>query len=234
MTDFRDQIRDPADAITALIRSQLLDVHVALPAIVTEAFDPVRCSVTVKPVLRRPIPAADGTHPAEELPEIYDVPVCFPMFGSFQITMPISVGDVCMLVFPDYDPGAWRANGAETHPGDIRRHHLSGACALFGGMRTLANQLTSFNTNGIEIGPSSGVRTTFTSGGVEVGGSTDASALASKVDALASKFNDHVADYNLHKHPGVTTGGGTSAVGDTPSSAYSGGASASSVLKVSS
>lgn len=233
MGDFRDQIRDPADAIQELIRSKLLDVHVALPCIVTEAFNPVRCSVTVKPLLRRPIPAADGTHPAEELPEVYDVPVCFPMFGGFQITLPIAVGDVCMVIFPDYDPGAWRANGAETHPGDIRRHHLSGACALFGGMRTLANPLTSFNTNGVEIGPASGVRTTFKSNRVEVGGATDSAALASKVDALASAFNAFIGVFNSHVHTGVTTGAGSSGSTGTPGSTYGGGASASTVLKVS-
>jgi hypothetical protein len=183
VTDFRDQIRDPADAIQALIRSHLLDVHVALPAQVTEAFDPARCSVTVKPLLRRPIPAADGTFPAEDLPEIYDVPVCFPMFGGFQITMPISVGDVCMLIFPDYDPGAWRANGAETHPGDIRRHHLSGACALFGGMRTLGNPLASYNASALEFGRSSGLRVSVTASQMRVGGNTKQVALADAVRA---------------------------------------------------
>lgn len=234
MTDFRDQIRDLPDAIGELIRSRLLDVHVALPAQVTESFDPARCSVTVRPLLKRAIPSNDGRYVEEPLPEIYDVPVLFPAFGGFQMTFPIAVGDVVTLIFPDYDPGAYRVVGAETGPGDTRRHGFSGACALPCSMLPLSSSLASFNTSAIEFGRASGFRVACTSTQLRVGGASDSAALASKVDALASAFNAHVADYNLHKHPGVTAGAGTSAVGDTPSSTYGGGASASSVLKVSS
>lgn len=188
-----------------MIRSRLLDVHVALPAVVKEDFDPVRCSVTVKPLLRRAIPSSDGGYSEEELPEIYDVPVCFPSFGGFQMTMPIAVGDVCLLVFPDYDPGAWRAAGQETGPGDIRRHHLSGAVAIFGAMRQLSSPLANFNANAMEMGAESGLRVAITPVHMEVGGASDSSALASRVDALESALTYHV-------HGGVTTGAGVTAV----------------------
>lgn len=234
MTDFRDQIRDLPDAIQELMRSELLDVHVALPAVVKEAFDPIRCSVTVKPLLKRAIPAADGSYTEEDLPEIYDVPVAWPMFGGFQMTFPIIVGDVVMLVFPDYDPGAWRSNGSVTGPGDTRRHHLSGAVALPCGLRRLNEPLTSFNTTALEFGAASGLRVSVTNAQMRVGGNADAAALASKVDALATAFNNFVGVFNAHTHGGVTTGVGTSSTSATPGSTYGGGASASAVLKVSS
>lgn len=228
MTDFRDQIRDLPDAIQELMRSELLDVHVALPAVVKEDFDPARCSVTVKPLLKRAIPAADGSYTEEDLPEIYDVPVAFPMFGGFQFTMPILVGDAVVLVFPDYDLGAWRSNGGVTGPGDTRRHHLSGAVALPCGLRRLNEPLTSFNTTALEFGRSSGLRVSVTASQMRVGGNADAAALASKVDALAAVFNTFVGVFNAH-----TNGPGTSAP-TVAGVTYGGGASASAVLKVSS
>jgi hypothetical protein len=234
VTDFRDQIRDLPDAVRELIRSELLDTYVALPAVVTEAFDAARCSVTVKPLLKRPVQADDGSFTQEELPELYDVPVCFPVFGGFQLTMPITVGNVCLLVFCDYDVAAWSLMGDVTPPGDIRRHHLTGAVAIFSALRKLSQPLSNFNSSALEFGSASGLRVACTPTQLRVGGESDSAALASKVDALASAFNAHVADYNLHKHAGVTTGAGTSGTTDTPGSTYSGGASASAVLKVSS
>lgn len=232
MADFRDQINGLPDAIGEMIRSKLLDVHVALPAVVKEAFDATRCSVTVKPLLKRAIPAADGTYAEEDLPEIYDVPVAFPMWGGFQFTMPIAVGDVCLLVFPDYDPGAWRSSGQVTGPGDTRRHHLSGAVAIFGALRKLNAPLTSFNASAMEMGAASGLRVAVTSTQMQVGGSSDAAALASKVDALASAFSSLRSAFLTHVHGGVTTGTGSTSATATTSPAYSGGASASQVLKV--
>jgi len=232
VTDFRDQIRDLPDAIQELMRSELLDVHVALPAVVKEDFDPVRCSVTVKPLLKRAIPAADGSYTEEDLPEIYDVPVAWPMFGGFQMTFPIAVGDVVMLAFPDYDPGAWRSNGGVTGPGDTRRHHLSGAVALPCGLRRLNDPLTSFNTTALEFGSASGIRVSVTETQMRVGGNADAAALASKVDALASAFNTFRTGYASHTHTDPVSG-----ITGTPSftgAGYAGGASASTVLKVSS
>jgi hypothetical protein len=234
VTDFRDQIRNPADAIHELIRSKLLDVHVALPAIITEAFDSARCSVTVKPLLKRPLRAPDGSFTSEELPELYDVPVCFPMFNGFQMTFPIAVGDVVMLVFCDYDVAAWSLVGDVTGPGDVRRHHLTGAVALPCGLRKLSQPMTAFNSTALEFGSASGIRISVTGSQMRVGGDADSAALASKVDALASALNTFIGVYNSHTHGGVTTGAGTSGTSATPGSTYGGGASASAVLKVSS
>lgn len=204
-----------------------------LPAKVTEAYDPARNAIgCVKCLLHRKIAAPDGGYQDEELPEIYDVPVAWPTFGGgggagFQITFPIAVGDVVLLVFPDYDTQAWRFSGQMTEPGDPRAHHLSGAIALPCSLRTIQQPMTSFRTNALELGHTSGHRVAITDQRTEVGGATDAAALASKVDALASTVNALIALYNAHTH--ASSGASSPA---TAAGAYTGGASASAVLKV--
>ncbi len=234
---FLDEISGFGDLIGEAQRGASRDIHVALPCVVTEAYDPVRNSVTVKPLLDRAIPAADGGYQAEELPEIYDVPVAWPMFGGawtkFQMTFPIAVGDELLCVFPDYDIQAWRTSGQRSEPGDCRSHHLAGAVALPCALRTLSQPMTSFNATAMEFGHEAGLRVAVTQTQMQVGGVTDAAALASKVDALATAVADVRAFVIAHTHGGVTTGSGASAVPTGPfPGGYSGGSSASAHLKV--
>lgn len=193
-----------------------------------EDYDPARNAIgAVKPMLNRATPAANGGVTGEELPEIYDVPVSWPILGSFQFTMPISIGDVVLVVFPDYDIQAWRSSGQQTDPGDARRHHLAGAIALPCALRTLAQPMQSYNASALEFGHSAGLRVATTLTQMQVGGTSDAAALASKVDELAATVNALVALYNAHGH-----GGGGASAPSTPADSYSGGASASARLKV--
>jgi len=115
-----------AEMLEAILASALIDVHVALPAQI-QSYDSIFQTATVQLQLKRVLPSS-GAAPfvTESLPVLENVPVQFPRTNSFMITLPIEKGDYGLVVFSEMSLDQWRSKGADTSPGDIGRHTLTG------------------------------------------------------------------------------------------------------------
>ena len=87
----------------------------------------------------------------KELPLLLDVPIIIPHAGQLALTMPVTAGDECIVVFADYCIDAWWQNGGT---GNVqltkRRHDLSDAFAILGPFsQPLA--LSNYNTTNAEL-----------------------------------------------------------------------------------
>lgn len=70
-------------------------------------------------------------------PVLTDCPVYQMMGGSAFISMPITVGDPCLVLFNDWDIDNWFSTGATVAPNTPRAHSLSDGLVLVG-FRNLA------------------------------------------------------------------------------------------------
>jgi len=67
-----------------------------------------------------------------DYPVLSGVPVIFPRCGGASITMPITRGDTCLVMFLDRDSTSWLLGGKNLTPKSMRSHHLSDAVAIMG------------------------------------------------------------------------------------------------------
>lgn len=67
-----------------------------------------------------------------KIKELYDVPIVIPRAGGYCVTLPIQVGDECLLIFADKCIDAWWENSGVQNQIDKRRHDLSDAFAVMG------------------------------------------------------------------------------------------------------
>lgn len=120
-----------AEVIEAAIESALIDVHTALPGKV-QAYDAATQTATIELQVKRTLPKADGTYATEDLPVLENVPVQFLRVAAFAVTVPVAAGDFGFVIFSEMSIDQWRSKGANTSPGDIGRHTLTGAVFLPG------------------------------------------------------------------------------------------------------
>ncbi len=115
--DVLDRMRDQASAF----------FRCAMPGKV-ESYNAATRTARVKPMLRVPYQDGDGERQAQELDAVHAVPVCWPGEVS------LSAGDGVLLIFCDFDIGAWRDGAGKTpaDPGDETAHGPVGAVCLPG------------------------------------------------------------------------------------------------------
>lgn len=107
------------------------NLRVAMPGIIT-AFDAASCTATVQPAIREVLADENGNAVHITLPELLDVPVVMPHAGSYSITLPVTAGDECLVIFADMCIDAWWQSGDVQNQMEQRRHDLSDAFAILG------------------------------------------------------------------------------------------------------
>lgn len=125
------------------------NLRVSVPGIIT-FFDPVEQIVNVQPALTEQVSQSNGTIVNTQLPELLDVPIVIPQCAGYAITMPISVGDECLVVFGDMCIDAWWQSGGVQDQVERRRHDLSDGFAIIG-IASQPKVLPSYNTSALEI-----------------------------------------------------------------------------------
>ena len=130
-TSIEEIIVNPAD-VSRNIKDQIkFEMRCAAPAIIKE-FDEVKQTVTVQLTTKERI-FIRGIYQYIKIPIIADVPIFMPRAGNFVITMPITIGDECLVVFTDTCIDAWFQTGGEENEQMFqRRHDLSDCFALCG------------------------------------------------------------------------------------------------------
>ncbi len=127
-----DRQRDTLeDVVLSGIRGQLMETHTALPGIV-QAVDLEAAEVDVRVAVRRIYAKLDGAEDAESWPILQAVPVWQPHAGGFHLSLPVAVGDECLILFAERDISRWLADGTESTPETRRLHHASDAVVLVG------------------------------------------------------------------------------------------------------
>lgn len=167
------------DLIQTALESMASDLCVALPGRV-ESYDASAQTADVKPMIRRLVPTPDEDHISEEMPVIYSVPVCHPGGNGWGLHIPLAAGDTVLLVFSQWDPSEWRRTGDIADPADHRSHNASHAVAI-PGYRSKQAPISGASSSDVTF-MKDGFGITIKSDKVEIGGSSDAAALASKVD----------------------------------------------------
>jgi hypothetical protein len=114
-----------SDTIARMLEDAGAETWVACPGRV-ESYDATARTATVSPCLKRVIRNAEGDREAFVMPPIPAVPVCWP--GQIDLVK----GDGVLLIFCDYDIGAWRDSGKTSDAGDETAHGPSGAVCLPG------------------------------------------------------------------------------------------------------
>lgn len=120
-TDSLDQFMDYYDRV----------LRVAMPGIIT-AFNPDRQTVSVKPAIREKLIDIDGRSEWVEIPELQEVPLFVYRAGNYALTLPVTVGDECLVIFADMCIDAWWQSGGIQNQVERRRHDLSDAFAILG------------------------------------------------------------------------------------------------------
>lgn len=164
-----------ADALAEALRA----VAVASVGFV-ESYAPETGRASVRPGVQTRVPArtADGDDSWVSEPVLPSVPVVWLGGGAFGVHAPLSAGDPVLLLVCDADPSAALRTGSVARPLDTRLHSLAHAIAI-----PLAKAPAHAEGEAMTAGHADApVR--FTSSGIEVDGSSDAAALASKVDSF--------------------------------------------------
>lgn len=158
MADPNPGERSLAGVLRQAQKRVMRNLNVSLPGTVISYDDDSGLAV-VRPGVNRLVPSMQDANEmvSETLPDIHDVPVCWPVGRGFQIVGGLEQGDTVLLVFLDRDPSGWMTNAGEIQdPEDARLHHISYAVAIPG----LVPETSPFPQP------------------------TDAAALASRLDAL--------------------------------------------------
>lgn len=92
----------------------------------------------------------DGVPTYAERPALIRVP-CITLFGGNAfLSMPIQVGDSCLVFFNDRETDGWMFNGGVQAPVSHRLHDASDAFALVG-VRSLVDVIATYLSNGIRL-----------------------------------------------------------------------------------
>ncbi len=125
-------------------------IRVSIPASVV-SFDPVKQTITAQPLIREKlVNRQTGETGFVTLPQILDVPVCFPRAGQYAMTFPVTAGDECLLVFQDTNIDSWYASGGIQNWNDRRSHHITDAVAILG-VYSQPSVIEDFNTTDAEL-----------------------------------------------------------------------------------
>jgi hypothetical protein len=125
------------------------NLRVAVPGIIHD-FDPVTQTATVQVALREKITNADLTQQWMDIPLLLDVPIVVPRAGGFVLTMPVTPGDECLIVFADMCMDAWFSSGGVQNQMEKRRHDLSDGFAILGAW-SQPHKLANYSTTSAQL-----------------------------------------------------------------------------------
>jgi len=143
---------DVYDAIDRRTKLSLNCVQVG----VVQSFDASTQLATVKIAMKQVTNIDNqGVKTLQEYPLLLECPTFTLSGGSDFISMPISSGDNCLVLFNDRDIDAWLKSGDGGFPTTSRAHDLADGFCLVG-VRPLTDSIASYLADGIRISHSVG------------------------------------------------------------------------------
>lgn len=206
MINLEERINNLENLISNILSTVKSDIRVALPARVT-GFDSSKQTISCIPTIRELI-NINGVVEYKDLPELKDVPISIPRSGNWAITLPIKIGDECMVIFQDLCIDGWWSRGGIQNWNDLRRHDLSDAIAIFSPW-SQPNTIPAYNTESLEIRSLNGsTKMTFNDGEVNLIGDLKVTGtITATTDVISGTISG-----KSHTHPGVQPGSGNTGV----------------------
>lgn len=212
MISLEERIQKLESLIRRISSDVKSETRVSLPARVT-SFDPERQTISCIPTIREMV-NINGSVSYRDLPELRDVPIIVPRAGNWLITLPIKVGDECMVVFQDLCIDGWWFRGGIQNWNDLRRHDLSDAIAIFSPW-SQPNTVSSYNPENMEIRSLDGsIKISLTQSGINIeapqglninGNVNVTGTLTATEDVLAGSISLKSHTHNYNPGPGAAT-----------------------------
>lgn len=115
-----------------------------------QSFDATKQTAQITINYNRSYINPDNTLSFEPYPLLVDCPVVFMFGGNGRLTMPITTGDTCVVLFNDRDIDNWFTTGNVTLPNTSRLHSLSDGIAIVG-LRSLGNKLSNYSSTAVQL-----------------------------------------------------------------------------------
>ena len=161
--------QNPPDLADLMQRAQL-DTKLTFNACqigIIEAFNSADQTATIRVAIKQIEKIEDdGTRILKEFPLLIKCPVFHLYGGAAYLTMPISTGDNCIILFNDREIDNWFLQGGVQAPFSLRVHDVSDGIALVG-IRSLQNSIANYLTNGVRLQYNGSSNIEFTAGLIE-------------------------------------------------------------------
>lgn len=199
-----ERVNELQQAIQAALNGLQVGIWTALPGIVV-SYNPAQMTLVVQPTIQAQVMDKDGTLSWQTLPQLLDVPVCFPNGGGFALTFPIAVDDEVLVVFSSRCiDNWWYQSGIQTQA-QLRLHDLSDGFAIIG-PRSRLRVLPSISTDSVQLRTEDG--TTFVElkpGQINIAGNVHVTGgVVTTGDVVANGISLHD-----HEHPDIGDPGGS-------------------------
>jgi hypothetical protein len=148
MLSIPEQLPDDSALYRKMIDAALSRLRVAAPGII-QSFNATKQTAEVKIAIREHL-NINGNLSWVEIPLLVDVPVYFPRAGGYCLTVPISAGDECLVIFADFCIDAWWQSGGIQNQVDKRRHDLSDGFALVG-VTSQPKKVSGYSPNTVQL-----------------------------------------------------------------------------------
>ena len=101
--------------------ARMQDTHTAVPGTIV-SWSASTQEATVQPMVRKPLPSADGVQTYETPPQIQNVPCYVQRGGGYLVSVPFTAGDPVWLMFSEQSYAEYLSTGQISSPTDLRRH----------------------------------------------------------------------------------------------------------------
>jgi hypothetical protein len=157
LTETIKQLNPPT--MTDVLENWKRDTQLSINCIqigIIQAFDSARQTATIQLAIKQVKEIKpDGTRVLVEYPLLLQCPVVTLFGGVDFMSMPVTVGDNCIVFFNDREIDNWFTDGGVQAPTSGRAHDLSDAIALVG-VRSLQNSIATYLANGIRLSHGTG------------------------------------------------------------------------------
>jgi len=127
--------------IESFVMDRFAEMNFSMPGIV-DSFDPTTQRISASVAIKK----MDG----EKVSQLVDVPVVFPRYGGYAVTMPIKAGDECILIFSFCFMDNWQKGGGIAEQDEFRMNDLSDAIAIVG-LNNDGRPLPTYNNTDLEV-----------------------------------------------------------------------------------
>jgi len=181
---------DTIELVRRTLSAAGIDFRVAAPGII-QSVDYDRQTCTVQLAIREQL-NNEGTLEWVEIPTLPDVPFFVYSGGGYCLTLPISPGDDCLVIFGDNCMDAWWQSGGVQNQAEYRRHDLSDGFAVVG-FRSQPQKIGGFSADSAMLRNAAG------SAYIEISGDT--------IHIKSSGTTIDGVSFMGHTHGGVSSGG---------------------------
>ena len=192
------RMKSPTEPLKRMMDDFAVKLRVAMPGII-KSFDLSKQTVTVQLAIREKLSIGGKPYEDVNIPIIEDVPIFMPRAGNFVLTMPITVGDECLVIFGDNCIDSWWESGAVGNQIDRRRHDLSDGFALIG-VWSQPKVISGYSNDSTEL------RSLDNSSKIEIKDS-EINIISPTINVQADTVNADATQINLTGSTGVTING---------------------------